>query len=220
MKYPSFFALCLLSIFLLTGVSPEDFNTVTIENKLGSSRVIDYLFVSAQKSSYWSADILAGPKQIQSGKKLDFFVFYPNQSEFFDFLAIDNTGQVYYLKDIQITDGAKTEISIASQNRSSQRIDDLLLCEIVLKNGLNQNINYFYLSPSDSNAWGFELLGSESYLPPGAEISFLIPLDSQDYTVDLLALDESGANYGKQLSIKQNDEGVFVIIAPSDKKQN
>jgi hypothetical protein len=80
-------------------------------------------------------------------------------------------------------------------------------------------MQYLFISPSDSDAWGVDLLNSESTLAPGDMHSIVIPIGKDKVTYNLMASDENDNEYVFDLAIDPSKGKEFhATIEPADLK--
>ena len=103
-------ALALLVASAAFGINPDNLNRVTFVNHTGYD--IRYLFFSPGDSEYWGANILGTTRTLDDGEKLSFYIHYPDYSNAFDFMAIDEDGDAYLIWDYEISDDRSATIEI------------------------------------------------------------------------------------------------------------
>jgi len=75
---------------LIFAFDPSWLNNVVFFN--GTSNDIEYIFLSPGDSEYWGPEILNSERVLESRSDLGFYIFYPDDCNNFDILAIDSNG--------------------------------------------------------------------------------------------------------------------------------
>ena len=213
--YLSFFSLIVCGS--LVAVSPDDFNKLTVMNNLSTDTSIEYLFFSPGDSQYWGPDILEKNHILSKGKKSSFFVFYPDKSAIFDFMAIDSNGRIYEIDNIDVVDGKEKTVTLNDRNLTNRTIDKLPMAEVIVTNDTDQSLDFAYFSPGDSKIWGLEVLNSGRTLRAGEEASFLVLLAGERFDMEFLALGEDGTEYQKTLAIGTSQATLSMGVSAKDK---
>ena len=76
------------------------------------------------------------------------------------------------------------------QMRVSQQVN-----KVIIQNQVGAAIRFLFFSPSDSNHWGADILGSTRTLPHGSEIGFYAHYPDRCNSFDFMAIDENGRAY-------------------------
>jgi len=193
-------------------IDPNDLNRVTFINHTGYD--IWYLFFSPEDSDYWGADILGTTRTLDDGEKLSFFIHYPDRSNAFDFMAIDEDGDAYFIWDYEITDGksATIEVTLADYDGDFDMPD---LAEVNLTNTTGYDMWYVFFSPGDSSMWGVDMLDDETILYDGETLSLYVPVSSESTRYDFHSVDEDedGYEFWVELSNGQDSYSFNIELA-------
>jgi hypothetical protein len=191
----------------------EFFNTVKFVNNTRED--IRYLFFSPADSEYWGPDVLGDSRTLSSKGSVEFYISYPNETDSFDFLAIDTSGNVYEIYEESITDGYAAQIVI-NKTSKSDKIDldsfeeELIGLEIMNETGLE--LFYLFVSPSDSEMYGIDFMDSETTLQPGASVSVLLFNSNAEVEYDVQGIDVDDDTYSFSLSLDPELEYQYVEI--------
>lgn len=196
-----------LMVLLLVAVSgfaidPANLNSITFVNQTGYDIV--YLFFSPGDSDYWGADILGTTRTLDDREKLGFFIHYPDYSNTFDFLAIDEDGDAYIIWDYEINDGESAVIVITMDDYEGG-YDMPELAEVSLRNETGYDMWYLFFSPGDSSMWGVDMLDEETILYDGETLSIFVPVSSEDVRYDFQGVDEDEDEYEFWVELSDND---------------
>ncbi|MEE8440524.1 MAG: hypothetical protein V3S41_02290 [Spirochaetia bacterium] len=206
-------ALTLLAASAAFGINPENLNRVTFVNNTGYD--ILYLFFSPGDSEYWGADILGSTRTLDDGEKLGFFIHYPDFENSFDFMAIDEDGDAYFIWDYLISDdrAAVIEITLADYDGGYDMPD---LAEVYLTNVTGYDMWYIFLSPGDSSMWGVDMLDDETILFDGDTLSLLVPVSREDTRYDFQGIDEDEDVYEFWVELSNRRDSYDIDIELSD----
>jgi len=206
-------ALALLVASAAFGINPENLNRVTFVNNTGYD--IIYLFFSPEDSDYWGADILGSTRTLDNGEKLGFFIHYPDFENAFDFMAIDEDGDAYFIWDYVISDdrAAVIEITLADYDGGYDMPD---LAEVELTNVTGYDMWYVFLSPGDSSMWGVDMLDDETILFDGDTLNLLVPVSREEVRYDFQGVDEDEDVYEFWVELSNRDDYYDFLIELSD----
>jgi len=206
-------ALALLVASAAFGINPENLNRVTFVNNTGYD--IIYLFFSPEDSDYWGADILGSTRTLDNGEKLGFFIHYPDFENAFDFMAIDEDGDAYFIWDYVISDdrAAVIEITLADYDGGYDMPD---LAEVELTNVTGYDMWYVFLSPGDSSMWGVDMLDDETILFDGDTLNLLVPVSREEVRYDFQGVDEDEDVYEFWVELSNRDDYHDFLIELSD----
>lgn len=177
----------------LWAINPGNLNSVTFYNNTGFD--IWYLFFSPGDSNQWGADILGSTRTLDDGEEVGFFVHYPDRCNQFDFMAIDEDGDAYFIWDYQICDGREEFIEITLADYEPGEAVQLDFAEVSLMNDTPYDMYYVFVSPSDSQMWGIDMLDEFTILEPDDVLSLAIPVSKSQTLFDILAVDEDADRY-------------------------
>ena len=202
-------ALCLLAGAAVADTFDSDvLNLVTFTNDTRND--IEYIFLSPGDSEYWGPEILGSTRILESGESLGFYLYYPDECNDFDIMAIDEDGNTAIIYDYTICDGFEEEIEIS---RKDMRDDapDLDLVTVYVENETIE-VYYLFISPSDSQMWGVDYLDETTTLESGDEVGFLFPVWDDATEYDLMAVDSDFDTYSFSFDVDYNsDEDTYAI---------
>jgi hypothetical protein len=212
------FAVMVLALFAVSaafGINPEHLNRVTFVNNTGFD--IWYLFFSPGDSQYWGADILGTTKTLDDGEKRSFYIHYPDQSDTFDFMAIDEDGDAYYIWNYEISDDASAVIEITLDDYDGSK-DMPDLAEVNLTNTTGYDMWYVFFSPGDSQMWGVDMLDDETILYDGDSLSLYVPVSDEATRYDFQGVDEDEDEYEFWVELSNSQDSYSFLIELSDLK--
>lgn len=206
-------ALLLLATTAAFGINPDNLNRVTFVNHTGYD--IWYLFFSPGDSDYWGADILGTTRTLGDGDKLSFYIHYPDYADTFDFMAIDEDGDAYFIWDYEINDDnpAMIEITLADYDGDYNLPD---LAEVDLTNTTGYDMWYVFFSPGDSNMWGVDMLDDETILTDGETLSLYVPVSSDTTRYDFQGVDQDTDEYEFWVELSNKRDTYSFNIELSD----
>ncbi|MFP4112907.1 MAG: hypothetical protein ACOC2Y_00450 [Spirochaetota bacterium] len=168
-------------------IDPANLNRVTFVNDTGYD--IIYLFFSPGDSEYWGADVLGTTRTLDDGEKVGFYIHYPEYSNNFDFMAIDEDGDAYLIWDYEIDDSGPATIEITLDHlEGGYDIPELATVNLVNESGYD--MWYVFFSPGDSSMWGIDMLDDETILETGETLSLFVPVSSNTTRYDFQSVDE------------------------------
>jgi hypothetical protein len=195
------------------GINPDNLNRVTFVNNTGFD--IWYLFFSPGDSDYWGADILGTTRTLDDGEKVTFYIHYPEYSNEFDFLAVDEDGDAYYIWNYEISDAgpAVIEITLADYEGGFEMPT---LAEVNLTNDSGYDMWYVFFSPGDSMMWGVDMLDDETILFDGDTLSLYVPVSDNETRYDFQGVDEDEDVYEFWVELSDRQESYNFLIELSD----
>jgi hypothetical protein len=195
------------------GIDPDNLNRVTFENNTGYD--IIYLFFSPEDSEHWGADILGTTRTLDDGEELSFYIHYPDYSNAFDFMAIDEDGDAYFIWDFVMRDDreATIEITLADYDGSFDMPD---LTEVYLTNVTGYDMWYVFFSPGDSSMWGVDMLDDETILFDGETVSLYVPVSTTAVRYDFQGIDEDEDVYEFFVELSNQQDAYDFEIELSD----
>jgi hypothetical protein len=215
-RFSRIIAVAILALVVATaafGINPDNLNRVTFVNNTGYD--IWYLFLSPGDSEYWGADILGTTRTLDDGEKLSFYIHYPEYSNAFDFMAVDEDGDAYFIYDHVISDDgpATIEITLADYEGDFDMPD---LAEVELTNDSGYDMWYIFFSPGDSSMWGVDMLDDETILFDGETLSLYVPVSSTTTRYDFQGVDVDEDVYEFWVEISNRQENYSFMIELSD----
>ncbi len=181
------------------GFDPDSLNKVTFQNTTGTK--IEMIFLSPGDSDYWGPDIIGADYVLKDNSSIGYYVDYPDSSFKFDILAIDDKGNKFEVYDYSLSSGKEATIKLTKKNLNGSA-PDFTLATVDVTNNTGYEIEYLFLSPEDTDAWGADLLDEDTTLADGDTHSVVIPVGKDEVTYYLMAADENNDEY--QFSIKLN----------------
>lgn len=200
----------LLPILSLFSFDPSSLNRVTFINKTGAD--IWYVFLSPGDSSEWGFDILGSERVLENNNLLSFYVFYPDYSDNFDIMAIDENGKTFVLYEKEFSDDEEITVLITSGDEEDNPGMDFI--EVEFENQTDCEMLYLFVSPTDSEMWGVDMMDEEQTLYPYDTLSLLAPYDDETVSYDVMAVDEDMDEYQFTLNVNwdyTDDDGVLRI---------
>ncbi len=195
------------------GIDPANLNRVTFVNNTGFDFV--YLFFSPGDSEYWGADVLGTTRTLDDGEKVSFFIHYPDFSNEFDFLAIDEDGDAYIIWNYEISDAEPALIEVTLDDyEGGYDLPDL--ARVDLSNSTEYDMWYVMFSPGDSVMWGIDMLDDETILEAGETLSLFVPVSDEPVRFDVHTVDEDIDTYEFQIEISNARLEYTYAIEPVD----
>ncbi len=208
--------------FILAGTAAlsaqsEYYNLIEFRNKTG--RDIYYLFFSPGDSEWWGPDVLGDTRTLDAGESVEFFISYPEYSAEFDFMAVDEDGNVFELYDMEINDDSEARIVINDSYITDYwDLDDLEseLITLEINNDTGFEIYYLFISPSDSESYGIDFMDSETTLPADEAISVLLFKSNAEIDYDIQAVDEDDDTYSFSLTLDPDLDNQYTEVTIDD----
>jgi hypothetical protein len=188
----------------------SELNKVTFKNS--TSKKIMEIFLSPSDSEYWGPDIIGAEYHLGVGDSIDYFVHYPTASFEFDILAIDENGNAFEIYNFKITDGREAQIVFTSKNMRSEK-PDFDYVTLTIDNETDYEMEYLFISPSDSDAWGVDYLDTSSTIASGDSYAVIIPMSSGKVKFNIMSVDEDSDIYQFNLTVdpaKGEDQSVSI----------
>lgn len=195
----------------------EYFNTVEFSNNTRED--IIYLFFSPADSEYWGPDVLGDSRTLSSKESIEFYISYPNETDSFDFMAIDKLGNVYEIYEESITDEYAAQIVINKTSKSDEIDLDSLEEELIgleIYNETDVELYYLFMSPSDSEMYGIDFMDSVTTLQPGASVSVLLFNSNAEVEYDIQGMDVEDNTFSFSLTLDPDLEFQYVDITMDD----
>ncbi|MGA2973866.1 MAG: hypothetical protein ABSF77_00980 [Spirochaetia bacterium] len=186
---------------------PDELNKITFQNTTGTK--IEMIFLSPGDSDYWGPDIIGADYVLKDSSSIGYYVHYPEKSFKFDIMATDDQGNKFELRDLVLTDGKEGTVKLTRKSLNSAA-PDFTLATIHLENDTGHELQYLFLSPNDSKAWGVDLLDEDTTLADGDTHSIVLPVGKQKVKYNLMAVDENNDEYQFDMSIDPNKGKEFT----------
>lgn len=189
---------------LLPALDASSAARARIVNQLSGGHTLVTVFTSPSDSTDWGPDLLAG-QGIGPGQFLERRVYFPKEKALFDILAVDETGTVYHRESVEITDGVLNVLEVNDSHRVSRTHADFTLVEVNFLNRGALPLDSFFLAPSDTATWGFELTDPGTPLAPGGRLGSAVPVPAGQVRLEGLGTDTSGT-----------ESGLVIVLTPED----
>lgn len=190
-----FAALAALSAFAF---DPSELNKITFENSTGTK--IETIFLSPSDSEYWGPDIIGADFVVKDGGSLGYYIHYPEKTFKFDIMATDEAGHMFEVYNYVLTDGKEATITLTQKNLNN-KAPEFTFATLKVTNNTDHELQYLFISPEDSDAWGVDLLDEKTTLAAGDTHSIVIPIGKEKVTYNLMAADENEDEYVFDLTI-------------------
>jgi len=177
---------------------PSELNKITFENSTGTK--IETIFLSPSDSEYWGPDIVGADYVVKDGGSLGYYIHYPEKTFKFDIMATDEAGHMFEVYNYVLTDGKESTITFTQKNLNN-KAPEFTFATLKVTNNTDHELQYLFISPEDSNAWGVDLLDEQSTLPAGDTHNIVIPIGNDKVTYNLMAADENNDEYVFDLTI-------------------
>ncbi len=194
--------------------NPDELNKITFQNTTGGK--IEMIFLSPGDSQYWGPDIIGADYFLKDGATLGYYVHYPNTTFKFDIMATDENGNKFEVRDFQLTDGKEASVKLTPKSLDSTA-PDFTLATVHIDNNTGHEVQYLFVSPSDSDAWGVDLLDEETTVADGDSHSFVLAVGKDKVKYNLMAVDENNDEYKFNMTLDPNSKKEFTwSIDPGD----
>jgi hypothetical protein len=177
---------------------PGELNKITFENSTGTR--IETIFLSPSDSEYWGPDIIGADFVVKDGASLGYYIHYPEKTFKFDIMATDEAGHMFEVYNYVLTDGKESTITFTQKNLNS-KAPEFTFATLKVTNNTGHELQYLFISPEDSDAWGVDLLDQDTTLAAGDMHSIVIPIGKDKVTYNLMAADENNDEYVFDLTI-------------------
>ena len=184
--------------------------TITIANRTGYTAF--YVYVSPRSSDSWGTDLL-GSDVLQDGQSIR--VPLPqNTDNQYDVRLVDSDMDTYTKSNINIRPDQTVEFTFSdfdggSAASTSQTVSPTNQT-ITIANRTGYAIWYVYVSPTSSDSWGADLLGSE-ILSDGNSIRVPLPQNTNNQ-YDIRVVDSDGDSYTKMgINVNPNQTVEFTF---------
>jgi hypothetical protein len=147
---------------------------------------------------------------------LSFFVHYPESTATFDIMAVDEQNRALIIYDYGFEDGQEEIIQLRAKDLA-KKMPDVSFVELTVKNALDVEVDYLFVSPSDSEAWGVDILDEQTVLASGESSSFLVPVSESAVDYNVMAVDDSGNDFQFDVTLDPAEGDTFsAAIEPGD----
>ncbi len=207
-------ALALVCAATAFAFNPDELNKITFQNTTGTK--IEMIFLSPGDSQYWGPDIIGADYFLKDGGAIGYYVHYPEKSFKFDIMATDDQGNKFEVRDFLMTDGKEASVKL-TRKTLNQEAPDFTLATVHIQNATGHELQYLFVSPNDSDAWGVDLLDEATTVADGDEHSFVLAVGKDTVKYNLMAVDENNDEYKFNMTIDPQAKKEFTwSIDPSD----
>ncbi len=214
---PAAFILAAVSAAAAFAFNPDELNAITFDNATGTK--IEMIFLSPGDSKFWGPDIIGADYVLMDGGSISYYVHYPDRSFRFDVMSTDDKGNKYEIRDFELTDGKPARITLTSKSQKA-KTPDLALASVRIQNKTGHEILYLFVSPSDSKAWGADVLDDETTVANGDSHTFVLPVGRDKVTYCLMGVDENNDEYKFDIAVDPKSRKEFTwAIEPGDLKK-
>jgi hypothetical protein len=194
--------------------NPDELNKITFQNTTGGK--IEMIFLSPGDSKFWGPDIVGADYFLKNGATIGYYVHYPDKSFTFDIMATDDNGNKFEVRDFQMKDGKEAAVKITPKSLNAAA-PDFTLATVHIDNNTGHELQYLFVSPSDSDAWGVDLLDEESTVADGDSHSFVLAVGKEKVKYNLMGVDENNDEYKFNMTIDPKAKKEFTwAIDPGD----
>jgi hypothetical protein len=194
--------------------NPDELNKITFQNTTGGK--IEMIFLSPGDSDYWGPDVIGADYFLKDGATLGYYVHYPDKSFKFDIMATDDKGNKFEVRDFVMTDGKEASVKITPKSLNASA-PDFTLATVHIENNTGHELQYLFVSPSDSNAWGVDLLDEETTVADGDSHSFVLAVGKEKVKYNLMAVNDNNDEYKFNITIDPKIKKEFSwTIDPGD----
>ncbi|MGA2479209.1 MAG: hypothetical protein ABSG63_10720 [Spirochaetia bacterium] len=187
---------------------PAELNRITFVNTTGAQ--IQTIFLSPGDSMYWGPDIIGADFVLKDGGSIGYYVHYPQSSFDFDVLATDDQGREFVMRGLKMVDGKEQTITLTRKGLDTAATE-FTLATVEVENDTGAEIQYLFISPADSDAWGADLLDEENTLADGDSHAIVIPVGKEKAPYNLFAEDGDGKSYFFNVTIDPSKGKEFAV---------
>jgi hypothetical protein len=206
--------MALVSAAAAFAFNPDELNKITFDNSTGKK--IEMIFLSPGDSNFWGPDIIGADYFLKDGASLGYYVHYPDKTFKFDIMATDDQGNKFEVRDFTMTDGKEARVKITAKTLNKQA-PEFTLATVHIDNNTGHEIQYLFVSPSDSDAWGVDLLDEETTVADGDSHAFVLAVGKDKVKYNLMAVDENSDEYKFNMTIDPKAKKDFSwSIDPED----
>jgi hypothetical protein len=194
--------------------NPDELNKITFQNTTGTK--IEMIFLSPGDSKLWGPDIIGADYFLKDGGTVGYYVHYPEKSFTFDIMATDDNGNKFEVRDFVMKDGKEASVKITPKSLNATA-PEFTLATVHIDNNTGHELQYLFVSPSDSDAWGVDLLDEETTVADGDSHSFVLAVGKNKVKYNLMGVDENDDEYQFNMTIDPKAKKEFTwAIEPGD----
>jgi hypothetical protein len=203
----------LLAAASVCAFDPSELNRITFTNSTGQ-RIVS-IVLSPSDSTSSGPDVLGADSYLKDGDSFGCYVHYPPSSFTFDILASNEGGQALRIHNFRMTDKSEGSVTFTPDDIVSAA-PGLSSVTLAVQNATDHDLQYLFLSPSDSKALGGELLNDQA-LPAGETHSIVVPVGKQAVVYTLMCADDTNNQYVCDLTIDPSQGDTRTVsIGPDD----
>ena len=207
-------ALAVVSASAAFAFDPDELNKITFTNATGTK--VEMIFLSPGDSKYWGPDIIGADYFVKDGGSVGYYVHYPDKSFKFDIMATDDKGNKFEVRDFVMTDGKEATVKLTRKSLN-QEAPDFTLATVHIENNTGHELQYLFVSPNDSDAWGVDLLDEDTTVADGDQHSFVLAVGKDKVKYNLMAVDDNHDEYKFNMTIDPKAKKEFTwSIDPGD----
>ncbi len=208
--------LVLLAAARVSAFDPTELNRITFHNATGL-RIVG-IYLSPSDSAQWGPGIFDTDFFLKDGSSFVCFIHYPSPSFRFDILAVDESGRAYQVHNYQMADDREGSVTFTAKELVPAP-PPLAFVTLSVRNDTGHPIEYMFLSPSDSHAWGIDLLSVDTAVDPGDAHAVVVPVGKQVATYNVLCADDAGTRYVVDVAIDPSQGAAFTApVGPADER--
>jgi hypothetical protein len=126
-------------------------------------------------------------------------------------MAIDEEGNTFVLFDQLVSDESEEVIFITEDNLKDEN-PGMQLLEVQFENQTEYEMFYLFISPSDSEMWGVDMMDDEQTLMSFDTLSLLAPYGDSEVSYDVLCVDSDNGEYQFSLNVSYELTDDYEVI--------
>ena len=131
-------------------------------------------------------------------------------------MAVDEDYDAYYRWDAEICDDRENRISLTLKDYAEENVSEIELIEVAFVNETPYDMWLVFLSPSDSQYLGVDVLGGRTVIGQGDGTAMYIPVGRDEVLYDMISFDEDGDRYSFQIGINNSESAITWPIEMTD----
>jgi hypothetical protein len=199
--------LAVVSAAMAFAFNPDELNKITFDNSTGTK--IEMIFLSPGDSKFWGPDIIGADYFLKDGASLGYYVHYPEKTFKFDIMATDDQGNKFEVRDFTLIDGKEAHVKLTRKSLNKEA-PDFTLATVHIENATGHEIQYLFVSPNDSDAWGVDLLDEDTTVADGDQHSFVLAVGKNKVKYNLMAVDDNNDEYKFNMTIDPTTKKEFT----------
>jgi hypothetical protein len=192
---------------------PNELNRITFTNSTGE-RILAIVFTPSDSSS-WGPDVFGSDTVLRDGSSTGCYVHYPPSSFKFDILATGESGRTMEIHNFQMSDASEGRVTFTGKEAATPA-PDLTFVTLTVTNDTGRDMQYLFVSPSDSKAWGADLMSDQAFAA-GDTRSVIVAVGKQAVTCNVMCADDNDSQYVSDLTIDPTAGATFAVsLEPAD----